>query len=220
MPAYWTVVEPGQSSVPRKLSRLRSLRGCSVYLSFSHSAVCRRIGCCQPIWRCSCQCGPRSGWRRCIGCWRSRYGRRHSVIAGGGAVLGLVGGSGVMVVASLLSDSKGAFALDECSKLLTFCQSDFAQADMKPEAIERMQQGLLDQSERMETQQEVLSGRSGDKDLDKAEKDETKKELSGLKKSLGCMRNCENELVKLINQKVTRGRLRLPPKAMLDWPDQ
>ena len=124
-----------------------------------------------------------------------------AIIAGGGAVLGLVGGSGVTAVTSLLTDSKGAFALDECSKLLTFCQSDFAQADMKPETIERMRQGLLDQIERMEIQQEVLSRRSGDKELDKSEKKETKKELSGLKKSLGYMRNCEKELVKLINQK-------------------
>ena len=124
-----------------------------------------------------------------------------AIIAGGGAVLGLVGGSGVTAVASLLTDSKGAFALDECSKLLTFCQSDFAQADMKPETIERIRQGLLDQIERTEIQQEVLSMRSEDKDLDKAEKKETKKELSGLKKSLGYMRNCEKELAKLINQK-------------------
>lgn len=43
--------------------------------------------------------------------------------------------------------------------------------------------------------------RSEDKDLDKAEKKETKKELSGLKKSLGYLRNCEKELAKLINQK-------------------
>ncbi|MGX5271689.1 hypothetical protein JNUCC75_05965 [Bifidobacterium polysaccharolyticum] len=124
-----------------------------------------------------------------------------AIIAGGGAVLGLVGGSGVTAVTSLLTDSKGAFALDECSKLLTFCQSDFAQADMKPKTIERMRQGLLDQIERMEIQQEVLSRRSGDKELDKSEKKETKKELSGLKKSLGYMRNCEKELLKLINQK-------------------
>ena len=124
-----------------------------------------------------------------------------AIIAGGGAVLGLVGGSGVTAVASLLTDSKGAFALDECSKLLTFCQSDFAQADMKPETIERIRQGLLDQIERTEIQQEVLSMRSEDKDLDKAEKKETKKELSGLKKSLGYLRNCEKELAKLINQK-------------------
>lgn len=124
-----------------------------------------------------------------------------AIIAGGGAVLGLVGGSGVTAVTSLLTDSKGAFALDGCSKLLTFCQSDFAQADMKPETIERMRQGLLDQIERMEIQQEVLSRRSGDKELDKSEKKETKKELSGLKKSLGYMRNCEKELLNLINQK-------------------
>ncbi|WP_339347122.1 hypothetical protein [Bifidobacterium apis] len=124
-----------------------------------------------------------------------------AIIAGGGAVLGLVGGSGVTAVVSLLTDSKGAFALDECSKLLTFCQSDFAQADMKPETIERIRQGLLDQIERTEIQQEVLSMRSEDKDLDKAEKKETKKELSGLKKSLGYLRNCEKELAKLINQK-------------------
>ena len=124
-----------------------------------------------------------------------------AIIAGGGAVLGLVGGSGVTAVASLLTDSKGAFALDECSKLLTLCQSDFAQADMKPETIERIRQGLLDQIERTEIQQEVLSMRSEDKDLDKAEKKDTKKELSGLKKSLGYMRNCEKELAKLINQK-------------------
>ena len=72
---------------------------------------------------------------------------------------------------------------------------------MKPETIERIRQGLLDQIERVEIQQEVLSRRSGDKELDKSEKKETKKELSGLKKSLGYMRNCEKELVKLINQK-------------------
>ena len=124
-----------------------------------------------------------------------------AIIAGGGAVLGLVGGSGVTAVASLLTDSKGAFALDECSKLLTFCQSDFAQADMKPETIERIRQGLLDQIERTEIQQEVFSMRSEEKNLDKAEKKETKKELSGLKKSLGYMRNCEKELAKLINEK-------------------
>ena len=124
-----------------------------------------------------------------------------AIIAGGGAVLGLVGGRGVTALTSLLTDSKGAFALDECSKLLTFCQSDFAQADMKPETIERMRQGLLDQIERMEIQQEILSRRSENKELDKAEKKETKKELSGLKKSLGYMGNCEKELVKLINQK-------------------
>ena len=124
-----------------------------------------------------------------------------AIIAGGGAVLGLVGGSGVTAVASLLIDSKGAFALDECSKLLTFCQSDFTQADMRPETIEWIRQGLLNQIERMEIQQEVLSGRSENKDLDKAEKKEIKKELSGLKKSLGYMHNCEKELAKLINQK-------------------
>ena len=123
-----------------------------------------------------------------------------AIIAGGGAVLGLVGG-GVTAVTSLFTDSKGAFALDECSKLLTFCQSDFVQADMKPGTIERMRQGLLDQIERMEIQQEMLSKCSEDKDLDKAERKETKKELSGLKKSLGYMRNCEKEMVKLINQK-------------------
>ena len=124
-----------------------------------------------------------------------------AIIAGGGAVLGLVGGGGVTAVTSLFTDSKGAFALDECSRLLTFCQSDFVQADMKPGTIERMRQGLLDQIERMEIQQEVLSKCSEDKDLDKAERKETKKELSGLKKSLGYMRNCEKEMVKLINQK-------------------
>ena len=124
-----------------------------------------------------------------------------AIIAGGGAVLGLVGGSGITAVASLLTDSKGAFALDECSKLLTFCQSDFAQADMKPETIERIRQGLLNQIERTEIQQEVLSMHSENKDLDKAEKKEIKKELSGLKKSLGYMHNCEKELAKLIDQK-------------------
>ena len=124
-----------------------------------------------------------------------------AIIAGGGAVLGLVAGSGVTAVTSLLTDSKGAFALDECSKLLTFCQSNFAQADMKPETIERIRQGLLDQIERTEIQQEVLSRRSENKDLKKSEKKEAKKELSGLKKSLGYMRNCEKELVKLVNQK-------------------
>ena len=124
-----------------------------------------------------------------------------AIIAGGGAVLGLVGSSGVTAVASLLIDSKGAFALDECSKLLTFCQSGFTQADMRPETIEWIRQGLLNQIERMEIQQEVLSGRSENKDLDTAEKKEIKKELSGLKKRLGYMHNCEKELAKLINQK-------------------
>lgn len=131
-----------------------------------------------------------------------------ALIAGGGAVLGLVGGSGVTAAASLLTDPKGAFALDECSKLLTFCQSDFARADMRRETVDRMRQDLLDQIERTEIQQDVLSMRSDDKDLDKAERKEARKELSGLKKSLGYMRNCEKELSKLINQKVAQRRLR------------
>ena len=76
-----------------------------------------------------------------------------------------------------------------------------AQADMKPETIERIRQGLLNQIERTEIQQEVLSMHSENKDLDKAEKKEIKKELSGLKKSLGYMHNCEKELAKLIDQK-------------------
>ncbi|AII74234.1 hypothetical protein [Bifidobacterium coryneforme] len=125
-----------------------------------------------------------------------------ALIAGGGAVLGLAGGSGVTAVASLLTDPKGVFALDECSKLLTFCQSDFARADMKRETVDRMRQDLLDQIERMEIQQDVLSMRSEDKDLDKADRKEARKELSGLKKSLGYMRNCEKELLKLINQNI------------------
>ena len=128
-----------------------------------------------------------------------------ALIAGGGAVLGLVGGSGVTAAASLLTDPKGAFALDECSKLLTFCQSDFARADMRRETVDRMRQDLLDQIERTEIQQDVLSMRSDDKDLDKAERKEARKELSGLKKSLGYMRNCEKELSKLINQKSLKG---------------
>lgn len=124
-----------------------------------------------------------------------------ALIAGGGAVLGLVGG-GVTAAASLLADPKGAFALDECSKLLTFCQSDFARADMRRETVERIRQDLLDQIERTEIQQDVLSMRSDDKDLDKVQREEARKELSGLKKSLGYMRNCEKELSKLINQNV------------------
>ncbi|WP_390459165.1 hypothetical protein [Bifidobacterium apicola] len=131
-----------------------------------------------------------------------------ALIAGGGAVLGLVGGSGVTAASLLLTDPKGAFALDECSKLLTFCQSDFARADMRRETVERIRQDLLDQIERTEIQQDVLSMRSDDKDLDKAERKEAGKELSGLKKSLGYMRNCEKELSKLINPKVAQRRLR------------
>ena len=54
---------------------------------------------------------------------------------------------GVTAVVPLLTDYRGAFALDECSKLLPFCQSHLAQADIMREAIERMRQGLLDQIE-------------------------------------------------------------------------
>lgn len=73
---------------------------------------------------------------------------------------------------------------------------------MKRETVDRMRQDLLDQIERMEIQQDVLSMRSEDKDLDKADRKEARKELSGLKKSLGYMRNCEKELLKLINQNI------------------
>ena len=44
------------------------------------------------------------------------------LIAGGGALLGAVGGSGVSAVISMALATNASYVLDECSKLVTFCE--------------------------------------------------------------------------------------------------
>ena len=44
------------------------------------------------------------------------------LIAGGGALLGAVGGSGVSAVTSMALATDASYVLDECAKLVTFCE--------------------------------------------------------------------------------------------------
>lgn len=44
------------------------------------------------------------------------------LIAGGGALLGAVGGSGVSAATSMALATNGSYVLDECAKLVAFCE--------------------------------------------------------------------------------------------------
>ncbi|MCI1978375.1 MAG: hypothetical protein LKJ44_01450 [Bifidobacteriaceae bacterium] len=129
-----------------------------------------------------------------------------AIIAGGGAVLGLASGSGATAITTLLTESKGEFALEECTKLLTFCKDSLAHGDMKEESIERIQYDLTNQIERMGIQQGLLSERSENKSLDKEKKKKAKRENSSHSRKVcgTCViakRNCQNWLVANIIQR-------------------
>ena len=44
------------------------------------------------------------------------------LIAGGGAIIGAVGGSGLSAATSMALATNGSYVLDECSKLVAFCE--------------------------------------------------------------------------------------------------
>lgn len=44
------------------------------------------------------------------------------LIAGGGALIGAVGGSGVSAATSMALATNGSYVLDECAKLVAFCE--------------------------------------------------------------------------------------------------
>ena len=107
-----------------------------------------------------------------------------AIIAGGGTLLGVVGSGSVAMSANLLLSSKEK-TLEECTKLLTYCQLVLKDDD---ENLKLIKESIHNSTDRISKQIEELK---------KSNEKNDKAKLKTLKGSLKYLRKSEERLVKL-----------------------
>lgn len=92
-----------------------------------------------------------------------------AIIAGGGALLGVAGGGAVSATSAAILTSDG-FALNECSKLLAFCEVELSGRQGDLEAVREIHDDLKASTERLKEQLDSPGGLPGEYEDDKAKK--------------------------------------------------
>lgn len=92
-----------------------------------------------------------------------------AIIAGGGALLGVAGGGAVSATSAAVLTSDG-FALNECSKLLAFCEVELAGRRGDLAAVREIHDDLARSTERLREQLDSPGGLAGEYEDDKARK--------------------------------------------------
>ena len=128
------------------------------------------------------------------------------LIAGGGALLGAVGGSGVSAATSMALVTNGSYVLDECAKLVAFCKEvligRYDDLNSVAEIHTVLNQRILELEVEIETiKRGVPDDKVPDDDNDGADdKDEIspKKMIKILNRSRKFMRRSSDELAKTL----------------------
>ena len=120
-----------------------------------------------------------------------------AIITGGGALLGMLGGTGVSAATtvSLLSDD--GCVLSECCKLLTFCKTVLLAQFHDAQAISEIQLKIESRIADLDQQLEVYSKKEDEESSDK----EKRTRIKVAKKSIKYLKNTNNALKKLNNEK-------------------
>lgn len=128
------------------------------------------------------------------------------LIAGGGALLGAVSGSGISTVTTMALATNGSYVLDECAKLVTFCEEvlikRYGDLASVTEINAILNQRIVELEVNIEalkrgTTGEELPGDDSDKPDDK-DKISPKKMLEILNRSHKFMRRSSDELAKAV----------------------
>lgn len=78
------------------------------------------------------------------------------LIAGGGALIGAVGGTGVSAVASMALATNASYVLDECSKLIAFCEEVLLKRDSDTDSVMAIYNALGQRIVELEAQIEAI----------------------------------------------------------------
>lgn len=126
-----------------------------------------------------------------------------AILTGGGALIGLAG-SGVTTAVSVVVQASEAFVQSECSKLLAFCKEIALKKYGRGDIIALAHEGMSGCIAELESEIERLSDAEGKTD---------KKLISQMKKSLKCMKRCEQALLKLMASSSNQSKSHSPLDA-------
>lgn len=129
------------------------------------------------------------------------------LIAGGGALLGAIGGSGVSAVTSMALATNGSYVLEECAKLVVFCDEvlikrygDFVSV---AEIHTMLNRRIVEIDVRVEALKhgvsEDLALKNNDDGLNDMDEMSPRRALKVLKRSRKFMRRSSNELVRALS---------------------
>ena len=128
------------------------------------------------------------------------------LIAGGGAVLGAIGGSGVSAATSMALATNGSYVLDECSKLIAFCEEVLIGQYRDISSVAKIHAVLNQRIVEFEVEIEAIkrgvsdaeSSRECDGDEDSKEDISPRKMIKMLNRSLRYMRRSSDAIAKAI----------------------
>lgn len=128
------------------------------------------------------------------------------LIAGGGALLGAVGGSGISAATSMALVTNGSYVLDECTKLVVFCEEVLIGRYGDLNSVAEIHAVLNQRIVELEVEIEAVKRRMPDNEVPKDDDDETddkedispKRTIKIMNRSRRYMRRSSDELAKAL----------------------
>ena len=128
------------------------------------------------------------------------------LIAGGGALIGAVGGSGVSAATSMALATNGSYVLDECAKLVAFCEEVLIGRYGDLASVAEIHAALNQRIVELEVEIEAIKRGVPDDEVPEDDDDETddkeeispKKMIKILSRSRKFMRRSSDELAKAL----------------------
>lgn len=118
-----------------------------------------------------------------------------AIITGGGALIGMLGGTGVSAATTVNLLSQDSYVLSECRKLLAFSESILAKKYLACEPIAKIHASISERIGKLEGSINEFSEKVA---LDKEEKKELKNKLKAAEKSMKYLKRCEKGLHRLL----------------------
>ena len=135
-----------------------------------------------------------------------------AIITGGGALVGMLGGTGISAATTLNLLADDGYVLSECCKLLTFSKVVLIDRFKDSAAVADVQDKIGNRLDDIQKQLEELSDKEDAKSDDKAELKERKVKIKVAKKSIKYLRNTSDALQKLVKKNPSFKPERLLPQ--------
>ena len=124
------------------------------------------------------------------------------LIAGGGAIIGAIGGSGISAATTMMLATNGSYVLDECAKLVAYCDEVLIKRYGNAEAVDSIHRALNQRIIEFEAEIEAIkrsepeSEKAGSTNDTKCENEEldTKKMIKILNRSLKFLKRSNDRI--------------------------
>lgn len=120
-----------------------------------------------------------------------------AIITGGGALIGMLGGTGVSAAATLGPLNNDSLVLSECIKLLTFCKTVLIQRYSDTDSVKEIQLTIHERVDLLKVHIENFSNQSEDNNNENEK--ENKRKIKVAEKSLKYLQRCSKALQKFVH---------------------